>query len=246
VTDWDAFWRDDPAAEHVGPATTSRLRVMTPLLRQYARVGGSLLDVGCGTGLLLTQAAALGTFGRLIGVDVSERPLALARAACPSARFVVADVCQSPLDERFDLVTCMMTLDLVPDEESAARNVAAMLEPGGYLIVVVQHRAAFRSELDERYGVRRHDRASLTARFAPHGLEPVTLFSWGFPLFSLYYRLLDRSGAGVAGSRAVSSPLRRVASLCLPTAFRFDDWFTWTDRGRVLFAVFRKPPHGQG
>ncbi|HEX6278068.1 MAG TPA: class I SAM-dependent methyltransferase [Polyangiaceae bacterium] len=241
MKDWDAFWALDAETLSVGPSTMSRLRVVMPLLRRYARPGASLLDVGCGTGLLLAKAAGLGTFGRLVGIDVSERPLALAKRACPSARFVVTDVCQAPLDERFDLVTSMMTLDLVPDEESAARNVAAMVEPGGHLIVVVQHRAEYGSELDRRYGVRRHDAASLAARFAPHGLEPVRMFSWGWPLFHLYYGLLDKSGAGVTGSGAVSTPLRRVASLCLPLVFRFDDVFTWTNRGRVLFGVFRKP-----
>ena len=153
--DWDALWATDVDTFSAGPSTFSRLRVVMPFVRTYARAGGSLLDVGCGTGLLLTKAAALGTFGTLVGVDVSERPLALARAACPSARFVVADVCEGALDERFDLVTCMMTLDLVPDEESAARNMAAMVEPGGHLIAVVQHHADYRSELDEVYGVRR-------------------------------------------------------------------------------------------
>jgi SAM-dependent methyltransferase len=244
VTDWDALWASDAETFSVGPSTMSRLRVALPLLQEYGRAGGSLLDVGCGTGLLVTKASKLATFDRLVGVDVSERPLVLARAACPGARFQVLDVCQAALDERFELITCMMTLDLVPNEEAAARNIAAMLEPGGHVIVVVQHGAAFRSELDERYGVRRHDAASLTSALAPHGLVPVRLFSWGFPLFSLYYRLLDKSGAGVAGSRAVSSPLGRLASRWLPTVFRVDDAFTWANRGRVLFGVFRKSASG--
>ena len=239
--DWDALWAKDIETLSAGPSTISRLRVVMPIVRAYARKGGSLLDVGCGTGVLLAKAHALDTFAKLVGIDVSPRPLELAREACPSATFRVADVCEAPLDERFDLVTCMMTLDLVPDEESAARNMAAMVEPGGHLIAVVQHRADYRSELDEVYGVRRHDAASLGARFEPHGLRPVRVFSWGWPLFSTYYRLLDRSGAGVAGSKAASSPLRRAASLVLPSVFRFDDWFTWTDRGRVLFGVFERP-----
>jgi SAM-dependent methyltransferase len=210
------------------------------LVRAFARDRGALLDVGCGTGALLSRVRHLG-FHRMIGIDVSNVPLAKARATCPGVEFIVADICEAPLAERFDLITCLMTLDLVPDEARAARHLAAMLKVGGHLIVVVQHDERYRSELDERYGVRRHDRASLTRRFAEHGLECVELFTWGFPLFNLYYRLLERSGAGEVGSNALSPLTRRIARKLVPSLLRVDDLFKWTDRGRVLFGVFRKP-----
>jgi len=169
--DWTDFWnKDTSGALSEGPSTLSRLRVVMPLIRAFARQGGSLLDVGCGTGALLSRARALGAFDRMVGIDVSEVPLSKARASCPNAEFLVADVCQAPLAEHFDLITCLMTLDLVSDEARAAKHLSGMLEPGGHLIVVVQHDERHRSELDDRYGVRRHDRASLTRRFAEHGL----------------------------------------------------------------------------
>jgi SAM-dependent methyltransferase len=239
--DWTDFWsKDSSGALSEGPSTLSRLRVVMPLIRAFARDGGSLLDVGCGTGTLISRASALG-FERMVGIDVSEVPLTKARAACPGAEFVVADICEAPLAERFDLITCLMTLDLVPDEARAARHLSEMVKPGGHVIVVVQHDEKHRSELDERYGVRRHDRASLTRRFAEHGLEDVELFTWGFPLFNLYYRALERSSAGQVGSEAVPPLARRIATHFLPTLFRVDDLFTSGDRGRVLYGVFRKP-----
>jgi SAM-dependent methyltransferase len=240
--DWTDFWSKDTSGTlSEGPSTLSRLRVVMPLIRAFARQGGSLLDVGCGTGALLSRARALGGFDRMVGVDVSEVPLSKARAACPSAELVVADVCQAPLAERFDLITCLMTLDLVSDEARAARHLSDMLQAGGHLIVVVQHDERHRSELDDRYGVRRHDRTSLTRRFAEHGLECVELFTWGFPFFNFYYRMLERSGAGRVGSDVVPPLARRIAAHFLPTLLRADDLFKWTDRGRVLYGVFRKP-----
>jgi SAM-dependent methyltransferase len=240
--DWTDFWRKDTSgALSEGPSTLSRLRVVMPLVREFAKQGGSLLDVGCGTGTLLARARALGLFQHLVGVDLSEVPLGKARVACPDARFVVADVCRAPLAEKFDLITCLMTLDLVSDEARAAKHLGDMLAPAGHLIVVVQHDERHRSELDNRYGVRRHDRSSLKRRFAEHDLECVELFTWGFPLFNFYYRIMERSGAGQVGSEGVPPLARRIATLCLPAILRVDDLFKWTDRGRVLYGVFRKP-----
>lgn len=228
----------------VGPSTRSRLRVMLPLVARYARRGGSLLDVGCGNGTLLASAARVAEFGRLCGLDLSELPLAQARRACPAASFAVGDICQAPLAERFDLITCMMTLDLVPDEPRASEHLVSMLAPGGHLIVVVQHLEKYRSSLDERYGVRRHDRDSLRLQFEREGLCEVESFSWGWPLFDIYYRLLDKSGAGVVSQRNIPSRLRRAASQGVYTALRVDDLFMRFGRGRVLFGVFHKPVAG--
>jgi SAM-dependent methyltransferase len=219
---------------------------MLPLVARYARRGGSLLDVGCGSGTLLAGAARVVEFGRLCGLDLSELPLVQARRACPAASFVVGDICQAPLSERFELITCMMTLDLVPDEARASEHVASMLTPGGHLIVVVQHLEKYRSALDERYGVRRHDRDSLRLQFERHGLREVESFNWGWPLFDVYYRLLDKSGAGVVAPRNAPSPLRRLASQGVYAALRVDDLFMRFGRGRVLFGVFQKPPASGG
>src|SRR6185503_21164943 len=97
----------------VGPSTRSRLRLMLPLIRRYARQGGSLLDVGCGNGTLLAAAQGVVPLGQLWGLDVSELPLRRAQSLTPSAELRVGDICQQALPERFDLITCMMTLDLV-------------------------------------------------------------------------------------------------------------------------------------
>jgi SAM-dependent methyltransferase len=239
--DWDALWRSNRSdVLSRGPSARARLRVMRRLLERHARGARSLADVGCGTGLLLQEAAALGWFDRLTGVDISEVPLQDARAALPRAEFRVHDICAAPLPERFDVVTSMMTLDLVPDEERAAANLAAMLAPGGRLIAVVQHDERHRTDLDDRYGVRRHSRATLTALLGRHGLQPVDVFAWGWPFYNLYYRAMGSSGVGVVGARSVPTAGLRAGTLALSALFRVDDFLTVSGRGRVLFGVFRR------
>jgi SAM-dependent methyltransferase len=239
--DWTEIWQKDVAGSlSLGPSTKSRQRLMVELLKRHGQPGQHLLDVGCGKGELLAQVARTGRFGSLTGADVSDVPLADARRNVPAAEFCVLDICAAALPRRFDIITCMMTLDLVPDERAAAHNLSLMLAPAGCLWVVVQHLKQYGSGLDDRYGVRRHDRNSLTALLSEAGLEPVQLFSWGFPLFSSYYRLLDAGAADAVSPARTRSAAFRAFSAGMVWLFQLDDLFTWTDRGRVLFGVFRK------
>jgi ubiquinone/menaquinone biosynthesis C-methylase UbiE len=212
---------------------------MRSLLSRYGR--GALLDVGCGTGDLLAAAASLRRFDALVGLDVSDLPLARARVACPEAQLLVADICEAPLASRFDVITCMMTLDLVSDEQRAARHLAHMLNPGGHLLVVVQHLHEYRTSFDDTYQVRRHDQQSLATLLGQAGLERVESFAWGYPLYNFYYRALEQQTAESLVESSTPLPLFKLASRGLTQLFRLDDLFRWTGRGRVLFGAFRKP-----
>jgi ubiquinone/menaquinone biosynthesis C-methylase UbiE len=61
---------------------------------------GRILDVGCGTGIFTAVLP-----GEVVGLDQSERMLAVARRRCPDARFVLGDALAMPFpDQSFDLV----------------------------------------------------------------------------------------------------------------------------------------------
>jgi trans-aconitate methyltransferase len=238
--DWGEVWRTSSGSITAGPSTQSRLRLMLQLVARFAKPYSKLLDVGCGNGELLEAVAKAGQVTQLSGVDVSEVPLEEARRRVPQADLHVLDICVSTLPTRFDVITCMMTLDLVPDDRLAARHLSEMLEPGGHLLLAVQHLKQYGTVLDDRYGVKRHDRASLAALLSQAGLEPVELFSWGFPLFSAYYRLLDAGATDAISPSRTRSAAFRAVSAGLVWLFKVDDFFKWTGRGRVLYGVFRK------
>ncbi len=73
----------------------------------------SLLELGCGTGALLTgftpQLA-------VTGIDMSPQMLSVAAGAVPAARLELADITSFWLPAKFDVVICMFdTLNHVPD-----------------------------------------------------------------------------------------------------------------------------------
>jgi SAM-dependent methyltransferase len=65
---------------------------------------GRVLDVGCGTGMLLRRARQDGHTGRLCGLDPAAAMLGVGRAARPDIEWVEGDLSTAGFDQEFDLV----------------------------------------------------------------------------------------------------------------------------------------------
>ena len=180
---------------------------VTPLLDRASagRADLAVLDCGCGTGYNLRR---LSRFGRTFGVDLTAAGLQRAKAAGrPLAR---ADVTRLPFpSERFDLVTSFDMLQCVPDDESAAREMARVLKPGGRMVGTVAALEILHGDhsvLSEE--VRRYTRASLVHLLRSAGLEPVHVtyaFASVFPLV-LGVRVLQRLRGARATGREIAVP----------------------------------------
>jgi ubiquinone/menaquinone biosynthesis C-methylase UbiE len=101
----------------------------------------SILDVGCGTGINLLEAArVLGPCKRLQGVDLApgmvEEARRKASAMSVPATFVVGDAEHLPVeDESVDLVICNSVYHWFPDRGRAISELARVLRPGGQVLV---------------------------------------------------------------------------------------------------------------
>jgi SAM-dependent methyltransferase len=103
-----------------------------------APTGAAALDLGCGTGELVT--ATLATRYAVVGIDTSPRSVALARAAVPTATFSVADIATVEFADRsFDLVAAFFSLIHLPSAEHAAvaAAIGRWLRPGGTLVATI-------------------------------------------------------------------------------------------------------------
>jgi ubiquinone/menaquinone biosynthesis C-methylase UbiE len=106
------------------------------------REGARVLDVCCGTGSSAIPAAELvGRSGFVIGVDLADRLLALAREkarqrALQNITFRVADMLELDYQaESFDAVLCVFGIFLVPDMPAAVRELWRFVRPGGKLAI---------------------------------------------------------------------------------------------------------------
>lgn len=106
--------------------------------------GESVLDLGTGTGAVAQQAAAtVGPSGRVIAVDISAEMLALARQrlSCLGLDNVTVREGRAesiPVDDdTFDVVLASLSMMYVIDRETAAREIARTLRPGGRFVASV-------------------------------------------------------------------------------------------------------------
>jgi len=98
------------------------------------KAGMRVLDLACGPGTLSKPLAALAApDGEVVGVDLAEGMLALAReAGIANARFELMDIERLTFpDATFDAVACGHGLQFAPDLERALGEARRVLRPGG-------------------------------------------------------------------------------------------------------------------
>ena len=112
--------------------------------RNLAGGGRKALVVGCGYGADAEFLVSLGF--RTTGFDFAPTAIAGARRKYPASEvnYLVADVLDLPREWRgsFDLVVESLTVQSMPPEQHsvAARNIAALVAPGGTLLVLATTR----------------------------------------------------------------------------------------------------------
>jgi ubiquinone/menaquinone biosynthesis C-methylase UbiE len=106
------------------------------------REGARVLDVACGTGASAIPAAlAAGASGQVVGVDLAERMLDLARAKAEALGLRNIEFRQADMtslgypDASFDAVVCVFGIFFVPDMEGLTAELWRMVRPGGKLAI---------------------------------------------------------------------------------------------------------------
>jgi ubiquinone/menaquinone biosynthesis C-methylase UbiE len=96
----------------------------------------TVLEVGCGTGVITAMIADLTGVAAAVGVDPSPYFVERARQRAPSLRFEVADGRSLPFDDQtFDGVVLATTLCHIPAPEQALAEAHRVLRPGGQILV---------------------------------------------------------------------------------------------------------------
>jgi arsenite methyltransferase len=102
--------------------------------------GESVLDVGSGPGFLAESVAdAVGTSGRVVGVDISDDLVARSKRRNNRSwlSFCVGDA--TALDEpdaAYDAVVCTQVAEYIPEVDEALSEVERVLKPGGRYVIV--------------------------------------------------------------------------------------------------------------
>jgi O-methyltransferase / aklanonic acid methyltransferase len=163
------FGRAAPTYDTVIPFFTSfgeRLVEAAGLAR-----GERVLDAGCGRGAtLLPASVAVGSSGRVVGVDLADEMVALLGAELEAAGVLNSTVRPGDIehldidDETFDVVLSQMVLHLIPGAPAAAAGFLRVLVPGGRCVASVPAGAAGWELLEQVFG-----------KFAPRAVRPMSV-----------------------------------------------------------------------
>ncbi len=123
----------------------------------------------------------------ITGVDISELALESNARRFPFDTFEVLDIQTGKLDRSFDLVTSSEVVEHLNDQHTAVMNLAAMVAPGGSLLISVPAGRIFATE--RTFGHVRHPELEwLTETLETQSLTVTHTFRWGFPTYlSLKY-----------------------------------------------------------
>ncbi|MGQ0578370.1 MAG: class I SAM-dependent methyltransferase [Betaproteobacteria bacterium] len=157
-------------------------RLFGPLTRLFLdpvplRAGDRVLDVACGTGVVARLAASrVAPPGKVVGVDLNERMLGVARAHAPEDGVPIewrqGDATQLPFaDGMFEFVLCQQGLQFFPDHSRALREMHRVLAPGGMLALNVWGKASRYNVALAEALARYHDANTANRSLAPFALS---------------------------------------------------------------------------
>lgn len=140
---WDANGKFRPLHK-LAPARLTFIR--DEIVRHFGLAGGglkpldglSVLDIGCGGGLVSEPVARMGA--KVTGLDPGEENILAARAhaepqglAITYRNGLVEDLVQA--GETFDAVLCLEVVEHVPDVGAFLKTCASLVRPGGIMVV---------------------------------------------------------------------------------------------------------------
>jgi len=102
-----------------------------------------MLDAGCGTGEIASRLAELFPEGRVLGVDIIDEHLSLARKRyahlAPRLAFEHRSVYELGVeDESFDLTVCRHVIQSIPHPERVIAELRRVTRRGGYLHLIAE------------------------------------------------------------------------------------------------------------
>jgi SAM-dependent methyltransferase len=199
------------------------------------------LDLGCGAGRLAHHLAESGA-AEVIGVDLSERMLELARVECSHPRLTYQRASMEEATfppDRFDLVVSSLAFHYVADYRALVGRIAGWLSPGGILVFSNEH-PVYLSRATAEGWIRDTDGRPLFWALDRYGEEGLREESWIADGVQKHHRMVstllnDLIEAGLAIER-VLEPMPDEAML-----ERHPEWIDERKRPFCVLVRARKP-----
>ena len=127
----------------------SRNLLITWALKKYFPNFQSLVEIGCGTGYVLSGLSNAFTKATLQGSEIFTAGLGFAAKRLPSATFMQMDARNIPFVEEFDVIGAFDVLEHIEEDEQVLEQAHGALKPQGLVLITVPQHAWLWSSVDE-------------------------------------------------------------------------------------------------
>jgi SAM-dependent methyltransferase len=143
-------------------------------LRRYKPEAETFLEVGCGTGYVLSGIANACPEIVLTGSEVFSEGLSYAAARVRTAHLMQMDARRVPFVEEFDAIGAFDVLEHIDEDEAVLAQLYRALKPGGALFLTVPQHPWLWSDCDAHAcHVRRYTRIDIEGKVRQSGFELV-------------------------------------------------------------------------
>ena len=118
-------------------------------IKKYYPHFASFLEIGCGTGYVLTGVSKKFPDSKLYGSEIFIAGLDFAASRLPSATFMQMDARQIPFENEFDIIGAFDVIEHIKEDDIVLEQMFAALKPGGLVLLTVPQHAWLWSSIDE-------------------------------------------------------------------------------------------------
>lgn len=179
----------------------ARNKLILWALHRYSPEMKYFLEIGCGTGFVISAISERLPDAMLSGSEYFEDGLLYARQRVPGAKFTQMDARHIPYESELNAIGAFDVLEHIVEDEVVLQQIYKALKPGGTVFITVpQHRWLWSAVDEYACHVRRYDAKELHQKVCSAGLEIMRSTSFVSTLLPAMYlsRLLQRNQMDVS------------------------------------------------
>jgi trans-aconitate methyltransferase len=179
----------------------ARNKLILWALHKYSPELKSFLEIGCGTGFVISAISKHYPETKLSGSEYLEEGLVYARQRVPGAEFTQMDARHIPYESELDAIGAFDVLEHIEEDEAVLQQIYKALKPSGVVFITVpQHRWLWSAVDEYACHVRRYSANELHQKVCRAGFEIIRSTSFVSTLLPAMYlsRLLKRNKMDVS------------------------------------------------
>ena len=188
----------------------SRNRLLIWALQRYFSDARTFLEIGCGTGFVLSGIQREFPDLTLYGSDIFSEGLVYAGNRVPAAMFSQIDARNIPFENEFDVIGAFDVIEHIEEDEIVLSQIFRAVKSGGGIILTVpQHRWLWSKSDEIACHKRRYSKKGLAAKVENAGFHILRMTSFVFFLLPLMTVSRLRWRLGTTEQKDSGSELRQ-------------------------------------